>query len=367
MFMILLGFLLTMPALGRAHDNPAPADAGKKALENRLAALEKSQAELYHTLAQKKAAGLGSPITDRITISGLLEVAASAENLELADGDSEATSDLTLATAQLGFGLKLTEKVRGNLSFLYEEDATDLEVDEAAVDLNFAPLFARLGRLYVPFGVFPSHFISDPLTLELGESRETAALLGYGNELFSLAAFAFNGDVEKFGEEDHLRDWGASLVVTPAEGLELGGSYLSDLADSDAELVSEYRRRVGGWSVFTAVEHGPFGASAEFLGAVKAFSDADLDADGDGVGDQPRAWNVEVSWTPLEAVELAARLEGSSEFVGQPARQYGLNASWGILDYATLSLEYLRGEFASGFGDGVDSRDLATAQLSLEF
>jgi len=367
MFIILLGCLLT-PVLCFAHENPGPANVEEKTLESRLAVLEKTQAELYHTLAQKKAAGLATPITDRITLSGLLEVEATAETLGMAAGNSEATSDLTLATAQLGFGLKVTEEVRGNLSFLYEEDATDLEVDEAAIDINYAPLFARFGRLYVPFGVFHSHFISDPLTLELGETRETAALFGYGHELFSLSAFVFNGDAEKAGEEDHLRDWGTSLVVTPAEGLELGGSYLSDLADSDAELPGgDYRRRVGGWSAFATVEYGPLGVSGEVLGALESFSADDLDADGDGAGDQPRAWNVEVSWTPHEAVEVAVRLEGSREFAGQPATQYGMNTSWGIVDSTTLSLEYLRGEFDRGFGDGVDTRDLITAQLSLEF
>jgi len=344
-----------------------------RSIEERLRSLEEQQAEFYHTLAEKKAAGLASKITDRITISGLIEVEGSAENLDFADGSTDAGSDLTLATAQLGFGVKLTEEVRGNISFLYEEDATDLEVDEAAIDFDYAPIFARVGRLYVPFGVFHSHFISDPLTLELGETRETALLIGYGHELFSLSAFAFNGDAEKAGEEDHIRDWGASLVLTPAEGVELGGSYLSDLADSDAELLGdEYQRRVAGWSAFATAERGPFGASAEILGAVKSFAAADLDADDDGRGDKPLAWNLEVSWAPQENVELAARYEGSDEFAGQPERQYGIDVSWSPWEYTTLSLEYLRGEFDHGFGvddDGnlLDRRDLVTAQLAVEF
>jgi len=345
---------------GAAGGNPG-------SVEERLQALEESQAELYHTLAEKKAAGLATRLTDRITISGLIEVEAAAESLDFADGSSDSASDLALATAQLGFGVKLTEEVRGNISFLFEEDATDLEVDEAAIDIDYAPLFARFGRLYVPFGVFHSHFISDPLTLELGETRETALLLGYGRELFSLSAFAFNGDAERIGEEDHIRDWGASLVLTPAEGVELGGSYLSDLADSDAGLVGEYRRRVGGWSAFATVERGPFGASAEVLGATKKFDAADLDADGDGRGDRPLAWNLEVSWALLENVEVAARYEGSEEFAGQPERQYGADVSWSPWEQTTLSLEYLRGEFDRDFGDGLDRRDLVTAQLAFEF
>jgi hypothetical protein len=385
MALLLLALLLT-PALASAHgDDHRHADEAEVASstsgadhlspEERLSVLEERQAEIYHTLAEKKAAGLASSITDRISISGLIEVEGAAEKVAYEDGSDESASDMTLATAQLGFGVKLTEEVTGNVSLLYEEDATDLEVDEAAIDVNYAPFFSRFGRIYVPFGVYNSHFISDPLTLELGETRETAALFGFGHDFFSLSAFVFNGDAEKAGEEDHIRDWGASLVLTPLDGVELGASYLSDLADTDAELLAEYRRRVGGWSAFAIVEHGAFGASAEVLGATKSFAASDLDANADGHGDQPLTWNLEVSWTPVEKVELAARYEGSDEFEGQPERQYGVDVSWNFLEHTTFSLEYLRGTFDNDFagdlagpdGSPADKRDLVTAQIAFEF
>jgi len=346
--------------------------------EERLRLLEEGQAELYHTLAEKKEAGLASKITDRITISGLIEVEAAAEDQKFADGASDGRSDLTLATAQLGLGVKLTETVSGDIILLFEEgafgeDDTDLEVDEAAINFAHGPWSARVGRQYVPFGVYNSHFISDPLTLELGETRETALLAGYTHGPVAISAFVFNGDAEKEGEEDHLRDWGASLTLAPAEWIELGGSYLSDLADSDAELLADdYHRRVGGWSTYAVLGHGPFSFSAEYLGAVKSFSAADLDTGGNGKGDKPQAWNLEVAWVILENLELAARYEGSDEFAGQPDRQYGADVSWSPWEYTTISLEYLRGEFDHAFntddeGNALDRRDLVTAQLAFEF
>jgi len=33
------------------------------------------------------------------------------------------------------------------------------------------------GQLYVPFGAFETGLISDPLTLEIGETRESTVLL----------------------------------------------------------------------------------------------------------------------------------------------------------------------------------------------
>jgi len=378
---------LTAPALAFAHgETVAKAEAvastenGNISAEERRRILEERQAEIYHTLAEKKAAGLASSITDRITISGLLEVEAAASRVKFTDGSTDAASDLALATAQIGLGVKLTETLSGDISLLYEEgafgdDDTDLEVDEAVINFAHGPWAARIGRQYLPFGVFHSHFISDPLTLELGETRETALLAGYTYGPATLSAFVFNGDAEKIGNEDHLRDWGASLVLTPAGGIEMGGSYLSDLADSDAELLSEYRRWVGGWSAFAILERGPFGMAAEILGAANSFANTDLDADGNGKGDKPLAWNLEVSWAPVKQVELAARYEGSDEFAGQPERQYGVDVSWSPWDNTTLSLEYLRGEFdrrfagdlVSGADSPADKRDLVTAQLAFEF
>ena len=375
----LLAALLLCPAPILAGDRPAQEMmtfiVPVSGFEERLSSLENRQAELYHTLEQKKEAGLAERLTERLTISGLLEVEASGGTLEYADGSSAAASDLTLATAQLGLGMTLNDAVGGNLIFLYEEGG-DLEVDEAAIDLEQGAFFARVGRHYLPFGAYHSHFISDPLTLALGETRATALQLGYQPDLVTLSAFAFNGAADQAGSEDHLSDWGVSLTVTPLAGLELGSSYLSDLADSNAALLAApYARRVAGWSAFLHLAHGPLFFEAEYLAAVQAFAAGDLDGDGDDSGDRPQAWNLECAFRPSENVELALRYGGSDEFAGQPQQQYGASVSWSPWQHTTLALEYLRGEFdqafagdlASSSASPADSRNLITAQLAYEF
>ncbi|WP_169709606.1 LbtU family siderophore porin [Deferrisoma camini] len=342
-------------------------------LEERVEALEKKNAELYHTLQQKKQAGLMTKISEKISFSGLLELEAAYESTDPADGDREATSDLTVATAQLGFDAQVNDQLTAALVLLFEEDETEpIEVDEATVDYARDGWTARFGRQYLPFGAYPSHMISDPLTLELGEIRETAVQVGYEGEGWTASAFVFNGDAEKVNgageaEEDHVKDWGVSVVVTPVEGVEAGASFLSDLADTDAELVGEYRDRVGGWSAYAVVGFGAFEVLGEVMGSVGAFDEADLDEDEDGRGDRPLAWNVEGAWDVSEVVEVAVRVEGSRELGGQPELQYGAVVSWGPMEGVSLSLEYLHGEYDEDFGGGVDSRDLATAQLAVEF
>lgn len=121
--------------------------------------------------------GRVAPLNERLTISGLIEVEGTAGKVKNNDGSSDDASDLTLATAQLGFEGRVNEQVGGNIILLYEEGG-ELEIDEAAIRLEQGRGSLRAGRLYLPFGAFNSHFISDPLTLELGETRQTALVLG---------------------------------------------------------------------------------------------------------------------------------------------------------------------------------------------
>lgn len=352
-----------------------PGAPAQLTFEERLQTLEARQAELHHSLAEKKSAGLSEAISSHVTLSGLLEVEGAATGVTYVDGSSDSASDLILATAQLGFDAKLSDAVGANLIFLYEQGG-NLDVDEAAIRLEQGPLFARLGRQYLPFGAFHSHCVSDPLTLVLGETRATALLVGYKHDLATLSTLAFNGVAEKAGSEDHINDWGASLTVTPLAGLEVGGSYLHDLAESNADLTAApYARRVGGWSAFAHLERGSVTFEAEYLAAARAFAAADLDGDSDGQGDQPRAWNLECAFRPVENLELAARYEGSGEFAGQPQRQYGAAVSWSPWQHTSVALEYLRGEYdrnfagdlVSGTGRPADRRDLVTMQLAYEF
>jgi hypothetical protein len=337
----------------------SPFRTAAESLDSRLQQLETRQAELYHTLQEKKGAGLMTKITERISISGLIEVEIFYESLDV-EGGKETVSDVALATAQLGFEASVTEHVGGTLILLFEEGEEEgVIVDEGTIDYERGHWKARFGRQYLPFGVYPSHMISDPLTLELGETRETALLVGYGTDLFHVSAYAANGDVDVIDDNDVIDDWGVGLTLRPRDFLEFGASYSSDLADSDAELVELSTGNAGGWSAYGIGSFGAFEVSGEILGATEDLATIDPDVN----GTSPLAWNIEAAWHVRENVELAARLEGSDEFAGQPERQYGACVSWGPWESVSISLEYLRGEFGDGEGD----RNLFTTQMAMEF
>lgn len=326
----------------------APAAASLAADEAGQSPVLLAAAEIYHTQAEKKSAGREESISKNATISGLIELEA---------GFSGSESDLTLATAQLSFGMKIDQRIGGRMTLL-SEDGGDFAVDEAAIDVSESRWSARLGLQYLPFGHFRDHFITDPLTLELGETRAPALLGGFTTGRYALAAFVFNGDAEQAGEEDRIRDWGASATATPLSGLEIGASYLSDLADGTAGLFAHadnrYRKRVAGWSAFAVATMGRVELSGEVLGAAASFAKADG-------GGRPLAWNLELAFAPTAKVELAARAEGSNDLPTAAGRRYGVAASWSPMDQLSLSAEYLRVAPRAG-----SDESLVTARVGLE-
>jgi hypothetical protein len=354
--------LSTVPLLA-AEPSVVPA----LSLEERLQGLEARQAELYHTLAEKKNAGLNEAISENMTLSGLIEVEGSASRSSLADHSTVSASALTLATAQLGLDAKVSEKAGVNLTMLFEEGG-ELQVDEAFMRFAEGRWSLSAGRLYLPFGAFHSHFISDPLPLTLGETRQTAVLVGYGQGEVQLRPFVFNGKKGKTGSEDHVNDGGLRLTVTPSDGLEFGASVLSDLAESNAELLggNGYARRVAGWSTYLHLQQEKLRLEAEYLAAVTAFAGSDLDANGDGRGDRPQTWNLEVAWVLTPEVEVAARYGGSRELAEAPRQEYGVDLSWSPQAATTFSCEYLRRNLAPSWA-AAESSDQLTVQVALAF
>ncbi len=347
--MLALALCLMLPGLSAAAT-----------LEERVNALE------------EKTGGLGEWL-GKIDLSGLIEVEAGYVNVDPDEGQSEDESDLVLATVELGIDVDFIKHVSGHVLLLWEEDDTEeLMVDEGFIRLDgedVLPLYLQAGKMYVPFGNFESHFISDPLTLELGETRESAAVVGYANDLFDLSFGVFNGDVDEEGKDNHIDSFVASAVYTlpeeavPGLALTAGVSWISNIADSDAlgdEIGDEISDKVGGLGAFvTATLNERWTLIAEYVGALDEFEAGEL-ADEKL---EPKTWNFELGCAVTDALTVAARYEGGDD-LGEllPDSQYAVVASYGLFENTTLALEYLHGEFEND-----DEQDLVTAQLAFEF
>jgi hypothetical protein len=158
----------------------------------------------------------------------------------------------------------------------------------------------------------------------------------------------------------------------PAEGLNFGASYLSDLAESDIELVREasrYNSSVAGAAVFLSVGYGVFFCEVEYLTALENFgrdllaANAALEEPSDLTGRRPRAWNLEFGLTPVEGWELAFKADRARDFLDD-ARRQGLVLAHGLFRNTSLAIEYLHSD---GKGEGNDPAHTITAQLAFSF
>ncbi|EIC19362.1 LbtU family siderophore porin [Thiorhodovibrio frisius] len=332
-----------------------------------------------------------------IEIGGLIELEASY--ISPYEGDSK--SDVVLATVELGIASQINDWVDIEASLLYEQDATDLEVDLAVVTIHHpdvSPLFLTAGQFYLPFGVYETNLISEPLTLDIGEARETAAQLGFLYQGFSGSLYAFNGDHQIDGK-NQINSWGANLawaVDTDSYSLTAGAGYINDLGDSNSlqDAVSDNRQaiydqlvegedpsagqfrtdpteRTGGWTANLGIIIGDFNLIAEYLTASERFDPSSLAYRNKGA--QPSAWNLEVGYSfPVFGRDSIAAIayQGTEQAVTLelPETSWLLGWSVEIFERTALAFEYRHDSDYSvrNGGTGKDA-SAVVAQLAVEF
>ena len=358
-------FFVSMLFVPRARAAHPDVNTEIENLKRRIEQLEKEKLP-----PEEKGFALGT-LERYLSFHGLVELEVSYTGPD--EGPDE--SDVSLATAEFGVEAHLNEQVGAHVTFLYEEpEPAGLEVDEAVITLHCPREYFGLhpfvegGKFYVPFGRFDTAFVSDPLTLELGETNHTALLIGAGGPLVSLNLGAIRGRADLEEEKEGVIDTGVfSLDLHLLEGMDIGLSYLTDLAESDAELVGTgevagYTSDVPAVSAFFSYHWRGSALEFEYLSAVADFDEALVGGTESLTGRRPAAWNAEISWQGGERWLIAAKAEGADDFRDNEKR-YGAAGSVGILPRTVLALEYLYSDVETA---GEDSHNL-TAQLAVQF
>mgnify|MGYP000916669688 CR=1 FL=1 len=357
----------------------AAADEAQKDSGRAAAVEEEGLPERIRKIEQQlKEKTLPSTLAKRVTLSGLIEAEAGYEKIRYSDPAraDEDSSDIILSTVELGVDVDIAKHVSGHVLFLWEEDDTEpVDMDEGFITLDgedIVPLYLTAGKMYVPFGNYETFFISDPLTLEIGETRESGVRAGFYNDLLDASAAVFNGDVGKIRDDDHIDSFVGSIAFSLPEelitdlGLTAGAAYLSNIADSDGlegETSGEIQDEIAGLGAFLSLAYRDRAfLQCEYVGALDHFEAGELSFD-EGRAAKPRAWNVEFALVPVADITLAVKYEGSRDLgVFQPEKQYGAAITYDLFANTAISLEYLRGEHENG-----DRRDLLTTQLAIEF
>lgn len=380
----LIGFVMFVVGITFMASPVCARELSNYELLERITALENQVAQGSDSAA---APSVLDSWADRITLSGVIEVEVGYEDIDYDDPaeNDEDSSDITLATVELGVDVAIVNHISGSVLLLFEEGEGSIDVDEAFILYDGEedyPVFLRGGMFYVPFGDFSSNMISDPLTLEVGETRDSALEFGFTQGGFYSSVYVFNGDIDEAGDDSHIDNFGVNVgygVENDQYSFDFGVCYINNILDSDG-LGDEFEDRkseeeaegdlleldeyVGGFGAHVVVGIAGFSIIGEYI---TAMDDPEYLLDGVKEKiDEFSVWNMEVGYTfELSGKEttVGVAYQGSDECANFiPESRYMGVISAGILDGTSLALEYLHDEYEND-----DEADVITAQLAIEF
>lgn len=325
----------------------------------------------------------------KVVVSGLVEVNAqySSWDPDEATADKVKESDITISTAEIGIDAQIHPSVSGHVLLLWEEDeSTEVAdiLDEATITISNpgkCPYYLTAGKMYLPFGNFESSFVTDSMTLELGEINQTAIEIGYEKDLANFSLGFFNGDVEKTDKDNEINNFFAQLEINYSQDpyyLTFGASYISDMLDSDGmealvetgedDDLYDVKDFVQGMGIFLKINTDKAFLIAEYVSAID-------DIDDDLIEDytlfekscKPSSYNIELGMKTPQNGLLALKYEASkdTEALDLPEKRYGIVYSHPLFDIASVSLEYIHEKYTDVEEEG--KNNIFTVQLAIEF
>ncbi len=367
-----------------------------KQLTERILKLEKqvaNQQTVHHEkiapspLGDDQAPAILKNLASRVELSAVVEVEASRADDDI---NNEDTSNVSLATVEIGLDAKISEWSSGHILLLYEDDddgAGDLNVDEGTItmgNLEKFPFYMTAGKMYLPFGSFESNMISDPLTLEIAETNDSAVKLGFEVGGFYGSVYGFNGDIEETGEDNKVDVYGTNIgygMENNQMALDVGVDWINNIADSDgigdhlqarevasAEEIDNY---VAGFSVHAMFVMGSFSLVGEYIAALDNFEATEVAWETGGA--EPVAYTMEAAFSTelfnrQTTFSLGFQATDEAVDLGLVEELYIGAVSMEIFPHTNLAIEYSLGDDYSSKDGGTDN-DItsATMQLAVEF
>ena len=306
-----------------------------------------------------------------------------AEGVSRLPDAGDNTAGVGVAEAVLGVEAAINDWIGGEVGLLYEtvniglddgKDGTSTRVDIATLTIG-APEGSwslTAGRQYAPFGVFTTNLISDPLTLELGETNDLVLQFGLSSGGLHGSIFGFYGDNDQEG--GYGAAIGYALDRRESEFL-LNLSYISDIGVSDnlqgVIAASRSRNNMPGWAVSAELGYKNASLIGEYLASQGRFADDEVGFAGRGA--QPSSWLLEAACDVSlagKAVTVVASYQGLEEglALALPARRVLAGFSVELAEWFTPAIEWARDEdYASKDGGSGEQVSTITVQFSAKF
>ncbi len=306
-------------------------------------------------------------LSQYVSIGGAIEVEASWSE----DFDAVSESSIDLVTAEFGLEAQVGKWATGAIAVEWDGDDDKLTVDEAFIVVGNEeqfPLTGQFGRYVVPFGVYEGGTLSDPLTKEVFETKEDAAMASLTVGDFCGNIYIYNGETNKDGGEDTIEHYGVSFGYERESDkfvVAAGIGYVNSVFDSDGltdsfpdDMEAEYAGGLGVNGTFSMAGVSLF---AEYITALDPVN-----------GVEPSAWQLEANYA-MEVAEhelvFAVAYSQTEELGGVfPESRVAGTVGIGLTDGLGLAIEYVHDKDYTQDKNGTDaSADAFTVQLAYEF
>lgn len=385
----ILGLLLCATPVVAAEQSPSTAQLlqllqqQQKQIDELKTMLETARKQSEQAVSAAEAARdapkSGDGLWDKMKIGGLIEVeATSASSFARVD-----TSDIKLGKVELFLDTKPADWVSTHVQLIFEDGDNNIKLDEAYATLGDTekfPLFVQGGQWAIPFGYFETAMSTDPLTKNLGETKEGAALVGGQWGGLTLQGYAYNGDTQRAGKGNEIDQAGLFAGYAgevDGIGIDAGVGYIGNMADSDGLTTAlggnsgRLAGYVGGLNAHAAVTWQAFAVRASYMRALDSFEAGELAFNGQGA--KPKAWHLEAAYTREilgKETVFAATVQGTDQALalGLPERRYGGAVTVGIFEHVAVTGEYLHDEdYAVSEGGTGEDGHTGTLKLAVDF
>ncbi len=322
------------------------------------------------------------------------------------NGSTGDTGAVDVNSLELGMTAAPVKPVDAKVTLLMEEEldsgrpSQDFDVDQAYVvlagnnrvlvdrearrDYETSPLYAKAGKFYVPFGTNIAYHtfdvISEPQTLSLAETLESAFQIGYTpSRSLNVYAGTFSGDGTDFengsAEDNDVDDFFAGIDLSNGYG-SVSVQWMNNLNNSitlTEEIDSDTpARNVGGISVYGDVRHGPAWLQVAYVSALNEYERGSLT--NNSATDQPKPSAITTEMTYNGIAKLFDRpvhgtlvYEWTDEWLNHPENVYGLVLDVPVFRGVTGSIEYIQRDYDPDFSTGLDDGKLLSFRLAVEF
>lgn len=291
----------------------------------------------------------------------------------LAAGGVERRRELMVYSGEAGVDAQ-RGRAAARLSVTLDDAENKLDLHEAWGEWHAADgsWLLRGGRAALPLGLRDTVFPSASAAADLVASAATALGGAATTDKLTFQAWAFRPQLATASGNPSAADgycFNAAYLDTCPDSPDyslFSAGFSSDIGAADIRLAGEGQlaRRTGGGNLLGELVWGcgAHRAVAEYSWTFNAFDPADLDADGDGRGDRPRALNLEYIHRSPAGYEYGARYEHTCQFADYAQHRYCLLCGRQLDELLSLRAELSHGRF-----DGFSTAGLKrNTQLALE-